>query len=312
MSIEDNNLSKIEQQQLEQKEIEKPKTGEEALDIVKAQKEGKDDTQNLETSTERAKTGQEALDIVKAQKEGKDDTQNLETSTERAKTGQEALDIVKAQKEGKESLEKGININNSDWKNVDKSELKAIDQPKGQFNISKDEKGRVTCVEGWLKKTDEPRSNEEKGFQKELQEKAPKDNEGKALYNSSHIVPHELGGKGEDNLVLMPERINKSFVRSIEQDLNTQLETAPTDQGCYVKASLDWGESDTIPDKIRYEAFVQNSDNSLQKVHDSMTKIDRPSNEINQTLAQILKEGEIEQNTKQWSSQERPKNILLH
>lgn len=282
MSIEDNENKKIEYQKLEQQETDKPKTG------------------------------KEALDIIKAQKEGKDVTQNLETSTEQTKTGKEALDIVKAQKEGKESLEKGININNSDWKNIDKSELKVIDQPKGQFDFSKDEQGRVTCVEGWLKKTNEPRSNEEKGFQKKLQEKAPKDDKEKALYNSSHIVPHELGGKGKDNLVLMPERINKSFVRSIEQELGKQLESAPTDKGVYLKASLAWGESKTAPEKIRYEAFVENTDGSLQKVHDSMTKINRDPNDIKQTLAHTLKVGEANQNTKQWSSQELPEDALLH
>jgi hypothetical protein len=69
MSIEDNDSKKLEQQKLEQQETDKPKTGKEALDIVKAQKEGKEVTQNLETSTEQTKTGKEALDIVKAQKQ---------------------------------------------------------------------------------------------------------------------------------------------------------------------------------------------------------------------------------------------------
>jgi hypothetical protein len=89
MSIEDNDSKKLEQQKLEQQETDKPKTGKDALDIVKAQKEGKDVTQNRETSTEQTKTGKEALDIVKAQKEGKDVTQNLETSTEQTKIGKE-------------------------------------------------------------------------------------------------------------------------------------------------------------------------------------------------------------------------------
>jgi hypothetical protein len=42
MSIEDNENKKIEYQKLEQQETDKPKTGKEALDIVKAQKEGKE------------------------------------------------------------------------------------------------------------------------------------------------------------------------------------------------------------------------------------------------------------------------------
>ena len=86
MSIEDNENKKIEYQKLEQQETDKPKSGKEALDIVKAQKEV---TQNLETSTEQTKTGKEAFDIVKAQKEGKDVTQNLETSTEQTQAGKE-------------------------------------------------------------------------------------------------------------------------------------------------------------------------------------------------------------------------------
>lgn len=45
------------QQKLEQQESDKPKTGKEALDIVKAQKEGKDVTQKLETSAEKPKIG---------------------------------------------------------------------------------------------------------------------------------------------------------------------------------------------------------------------------------------------------------------
>jgi hypothetical protein len=42
MSIEDNENKKIEYQKLEQQETDKPKTDKEALDIVKAQKKGKE------------------------------------------------------------------------------------------------------------------------------------------------------------------------------------------------------------------------------------------------------------------------------
>lgn len=79
MSIEDNDSKKLEQQKPEQQKTDKPKTGKEALDIVKAQKEGKDVTQKLETSAEKPKTGKEALDIVKQER-------NLES----ARIGQKA------------------------------------------------------------------------------------------------------------------------------------------------------------------------------------------------------------------------------
>lgn len=69
MSIEDNDSKKIEQQKLEQQETDKPKTGKEALDIVKAQKEGKEITQNLETSAEKPERGNKALDLVKVQRQ---------------------------------------------------------------------------------------------------------------------------------------------------------------------------------------------------------------------------------------------------
>jgi len=331
MSIEYSDPSKIEQQKLEQKELDKPQSGNDSLDFLQQLKiedkvqisledngSKKIEQQQLEQNeTDKPQSVNDSLDFlqklkIEDKKAEKELTQNLETSAKDIKANNEVIESVKPNQEGKESLEKGMSINNLDWKNIEKSELKAVDQPKGQFDFSKDEQGRVTCVEGWLKKTNEPRSNEEKGFQKELQEKAPKDDKEKALYNSSHIVPHELGGKGKDNLVLMPERINKSFVRSIEQELGKQLESAPTDKGVYLKASLAWGESKTAPEKIRYEAFVENTDGSLQKVHDSMTKINRDPNEIKQTLAQTLKVGEVNQNTKQWSSQELPEDALLH
>ncbi len=65
MSIEDHDKSKIEQQKLEQQETDKPKTGKQALDIVKAQKERKEITKNLENLKSKPKTGKEALDLVK-------------------------------------------------------------------------------------------------------------------------------------------------------------------------------------------------------------------------------------------------------
>lgn len=79
MGVEDNDSKKLEQQKLEQQESDKLKTGKEALDIVKAQKEGKDVTQKLETSAEKPKTGKEALDTVKQER-------NLES----ARIGQKA------------------------------------------------------------------------------------------------------------------------------------------------------------------------------------------------------------------------------
>lgn len=69
MSIEDDNSKKLEQQKLEQQEKDKPKTGDEALDIVQAQKEEKDINKTPETSTEQTKTGEKALDIVQAQRQ---------------------------------------------------------------------------------------------------------------------------------------------------------------------------------------------------------------------------------------------------
>jgi hypothetical protein len=79
MGVEDNDSKKLEQQKLEQQETDKPKTGKDALDIVKAQKEGKEVTQNLETSAEKPQTGNKALDIVKQER-------NLES----ARIGQKA------------------------------------------------------------------------------------------------------------------------------------------------------------------------------------------------------------------------------
>lgn len=70
MSLENTNNKNTEQQKPEQKEeFEKNKTVKEALDMLKAQKEGKEFGEQLETSNEKSLMGKEALDFVKQEKQ---------------------------------------------------------------------------------------------------------------------------------------------------------------------------------------------------------------------------------------------------
>lgn len=68
MSIEYGDKSKIEQQKLEQKESDKPKTGKEALDFLKQEKaEGKKEVkenQEMPDLSKESLSGKQALDIV--------------------------------------------------------------------------------------------------------------------------------------------------------------------------------------------------------------------------------------------------------
>lgn len=102
MSIEDSDSKKIEQQKLEQQETDKLKTGKEALDLVKAQNEGKEVTENLETSAEELLTGKDALDSIKQERQNV--TEKLETSA--VGEQQKLKDIPSAtREEGKTNLE---------------------------------------------------------------------------------------------------------------------------------------------------------------------------------------------------------------
>jgi hypothetical protein len=190
----------------------------------------------------------------------------------------------------------------------DKSQFPAINLPPGEFFIQKDAQGRVVSIEGWVQRQESPRPAEEIKAQKELQEQAPKDKSGNTYYDASHLIPYELGGKGKDNLVLMPSAINKSYVRAIEKEIGKQLDAAPTEKGVYVKVSLTWGESNTVPEKISHEAFVEKSADSLKKVHDSQTKVNWFPEK---TLAPVLKDKNygIDQNTEQYSGQNQPKGL---
>lgn len=205
-------------------------------------------------------------------------------------------------------------------KDFDKKQFIAIDNKPGIFHIEKDDKGRTVSMEGWVNYQKSPRPSEEKNAQQELQKNAPKNEFGQTYknesgkspyYQASHIIPYKLGGQGKDNLVLMPGRINQSYVSSIEKELSKQLEKAPTDKGLYVKATLTWGESNTIPERINHQGFVEKSSSSesLRKVHDSGTKVNWHSQ---QTLGKTLNNSNnCTQNTSEWASQKLDRNQTL-
>ena len=167
------------------------------------------------------------------------------------------------------------------------------------FTYTKDSQGRVVSVEGNIKAQNGERAQSEKTLQSQLQKEAPKDKQGKSYYDASHIIAHELGGKGKDNLVLMPQGINRSYVRAVEKELKEQ--TTKHDK-VDVKATLAWGDSNKVPEKIKYEAWgVNKQTGERTKIHDSSTKVNWFPQ---QTLAQTLKKSEdIKQNTFQWASQ---------
>lgn len=176
-------------------------------------------------------------------------------------------------------------------------DLAAHDRDKGEFIVSQyDDRGRVVVVEGWALPSSGKRTNEERVLQNDLRTLAG-DCQG---LDASHIIAYSLGGRGSENLVLIPEKVNQSYLRPLEKDLSFFAEKSGDDRGVYIRATLSWGDSKHVPESLRYEAFVPKSD-QMVKVHDSQQKTNWNYSE--KTLGQILDNSPYSQNTKQWVSE---------
>jgi hypothetical protein len=183
--------------------------------------------------------------------------------------------------------------------------LAAYERDKGEFIVSRyDDQGRVEVLEGWAMPTSGARTKEESAFQKDLRELAA---DSKGL-DASHIIAYSLGGRGKENLILVPEKVNQSFLRALEKDLSFFAEKSPDDRGLYIRAELTWGESKYVPESLHYEAYLPKSD-SMVKVHDSWQKTNWSNEE--KTLKQILDNSNYSQNTRQWVC-ETPDNGYSH
>lgn len=174
------------------------------------------------------------------------------------------------------------------------NEFAAYDCNKGNFIVSRyDDQGRVVIIEGWALPSSGKRTNEERTLQNELRTLAG-DCQG---LDASHIIAYSLGGRGSENLVLIPEKVNRSYLRPLEKDLIFYAEKSGDDRGVYIRATLSWGDSEHVPESLRYEAFVPKSD-QMVKVHDSQQKTSWSYKE--KTLGQVLDNSPYSQNTKQW------------
>jgi hypothetical protein len=206
------------------------------------------------------------------------------------------------------------NLRTADFKvgeEVPRTALKSFDSPNGRFDrTGTEEKGRTTTIEGWANPdANTKRDSQELATQDTTREKAGRPEE----QDASHIIPHSIGGRGEHNLVMMSETMNRSHYKGVEEvAIREAKDAAKSGEGVYVKATVTWGDNDHTPRGIRYEVFRGDPNGaSLRKMHDQDIRTDRePGRPLSQELLEGPDPGTPRRNHEWNSSAHRPKGMI--
>jgi len=120
----------------------------------------------------------------------------------------------------------------------------------GSYQFVKDGLGRTRTLEGPLQIAEgSANANARKVLSGPYNQGTPR------FLNSTHLIGREFGGAEEAwNLVLLPEKINTSSIRTLEVDLKRRLEAG---EQLYVKVTVDYTVETkaALPDSVTYEVF---------------------------------------------------------
>ena len=112
------------------------------------------------------------------------------------------------------------------------------------FRFATDNRGRPTSAEGWITTT--PAKRDERAQSRVTQFVSG--------LNGSHLIPACFGGPGDaQNLVPMPERVNKSYVSAIEKSIGRHLKYGPV----YLRVTVAYRGEGPVPSSVRHEFFRQ-------------------------------------------------------
>lgn len=148
----------------------------------------------------------------------------------------------------------------------------ARERAAGDWVTRSDALGRTTSIEGWLVAGAPKRDAAERKAQQELRSELPDDGR---RYDASHLIAVAFGGRGEENLVLAPELVNRSYMRAIELALGAASRSAVEESSrLYVRCRVEWEEGRTVlPRAVCYEAFRE-TDAGFVKTFHAEQKVD--------------------------------------
>jgi hypothetical protein len=133
------------------------------------------------------------------------------------------------------------------------SPFKAINHKPGHDTFTSNTYGQTIIAEGWLTNHLAPRHPTD-------QNAVAGDLPG---YHAGHLIPARFGGPGDKrNLVPMPEVINTSYVKSVENAIARH-----TVHGLvYLKVSVVYRGNHAIPSWVKHECFRRSPSGQLQKI----------------------------------------------
>jgi hypothetical protein len=129
----------------------------------------------------------------------------------------------------------------------------AVNKPPGQFEFTQNAGGRTAVAEGWL-------SNQAAPHDSTVQAEVT---QGLTGYHAGHLIPARFGGPAtRNNLVPMPELVNTSYVKSVENAVARYQAQGPV----YLKVTVEYNGTGPVPSTVRHEFFRRSPAGQLEKI----------------------------------------------
>ncbi len=131
--------------------------------------------------------------------------------------------------------------------------LKAENLTPGQFVFTADPHGRPRTAEGWLGRQPAPR-------QQAAQDRVAG---GLAGYHAGHLIPARFGGPGDErNLVPMPDVINVSYVKAVENAISRYLSQGTL----YLHVSVEYRVPGPLPALVTHTLFRRSAGGRVEPI----------------------------------------------
>jgi hypothetical protein len=117
-----------------------------------------------------------------------------------------------------------------------------MDNAAGEYLFDADAQGRPIIAEGWVIKRDGVRNP---AVNREV-------TRGLRRFHAGHLIPNTFNGPSiRDNLVPMPEVMNLSYVKAVENMVGRHLQNGPV----YLKVGVEYSGDSKVPDVIRHRIY---------------------------------------------------------
>ena len=125
--------------------------------------------------------------------------------------------------------------------------------PPGTFTFAADASGRPLSAEGWLVTVAAGRDMAaQRGVSGHMRG-----------YHAGHLIPARFGGPGTAaNLVPMPDVMNTSYVKAVENAIARHLRFGPV----YLRVTVDYHGAGPVPAGVRHELFTRNGKGALAPI----------------------------------------------